>query len=67
MPVKVRSISINEALCKQCGICVEFCPKKVLANDANGQAKVVDLEACTGCLMCELLCPELAISLDLPE
>lgn len=67
MPVKVGSISIDEALCKQCGICVEFCPKEVLANDTSGQVQVVNLEACTGCLICELLCPELAISIDVLE
>lgn len=67
MPTKVCSISIDGALCKQCGICVEFCPKEVLANDASGQVQVVNLEACTGCLICELLCPELAISIDVLE
>ena len=67
MPAKVSAISIDEALCKQCGLCVEFCPREVLANDANGQVQVVNLEACTGCLICELLCPELAISIDILE
>lgn len=67
MPAKVGSILINEALCKQCGICVDFCPREVLATDTDGQVQVVNLEACTGCLMCELLCPELAISLDVLE
>ena len=67
MPAKVSSIAIDEALCKQCGLCVEFCPRGVLGNDANGQAQVVNLEACTGCLICELLCPELAISIDILE
>jgi len=67
MPVKVRSISIDQALCKQCGICVSFCPKQVLASDGNGDVEVANLEACTGCLLCELLCPELAVSVDIPE
>jgi 2-oxoglutarate ferredoxin oxidoreductase subunit delta len=67
MPVKVRTTTIDEAKCKQCGICVDVCPREVLAADDKGQIKVVNLEACTGCLLCELSCPELAISLEAIE
>ena len=67
MPVKVRTITLDEAICKQCGICVDVCPREVLAADNDGQVQVVNLEACTGCLICELLCPELAISLEAKE
>ena len=67
MPVKVRTITIDKAMCKKCGICVDVCPREVLAANDGGQAKVVNLEACTGCLLCELLCPELAISLEATE
>lgn len=67
MPAKVCSISIDRALCKQCGVCVDFCPKEVLATDADGEIEIVNLEACTGCLICELLCPELAIIIDVVE
>jgi 2-oxoglutarate ferredoxin oxidoreductase subunit delta len=65
MPLGVRSISIDEEMCKQCGICVDLCPYDVLASDDKGQAYVAKLEACTGCLLCELLCPDLAINVDM--
>ncbi len=67
MPAKAYSVLIDEAPCKQCGICVGFCPRDVLATDANGQVQVINLEACTGCLICELLCPELSIIIDVLE
>ncbi len=67
MPQKVCSISIDQASCKQCEICIDFCPREVLANDADGKVQVVSPEACTGCLICELLCPELSIIIDVQE
>lgn len=51
---------INSKWCKKCGLCVFFCPKKVL-QDAGGP-KVIDQTACTGCLMCEMHCPDFAIT-----
>lgn len=47
--------------CKGCGICIEFCPKKVLDFDNNGKAKLVNPEECTLCKQCELRCPDFAI------
>ena len=67
MPVKVKSITVNKDMCKQCGICVSFCPKQVLVSDEAGNVEVANLEACSGCMICELLCPDLAISVDMPE
>ncbi len=54
------SIDVNEAWCKACNICADFCPEEVL--ELRGLAITVrDLEACTGCKMCELICPDFAI------
>ncbi len=54
-------IEINEEWCKGCVICVDFCPKDVLKME-GGKAKVADIEACTVCGLCELLCPDFAIT-----
>ncbi|MBN1541306.1 4Fe-4S binding protein [candidate division KSB1 bacterium] len=54
-------IRINEAWCKGCAICVEFCPQDVLVME-NGVAQVCNLEACTACGLCELRCPDFAIT-----
>jgi 2-oxoglutarate ferredoxin oxidoreductase subunit delta len=52
-------ININHKWCKKCGLCVEFCPKNVLEL-ADG-LQIRDLDACIGCLMCEIHCPDFAI------
>ena len=57
---KKNQIDINEAWCKGCEICVEVCPKKVLKME-DFVAKVVDLDSCTACMLCEVLCPDFAI------
>jgi 2-oxoglutarate ferredoxin oxidoreductase subunit delta len=59
----VREIRINQAWCKSCAICVEFCKPQVLVMDGFYPV-VVNPEACTGCLQCELLCPDFAIEVE---
>ncbi len=57
----VGDIKINEKWCKGCGICVEFCAQKVLEMK-NGRAVLVNIEQCTQCMLCELRCPDFAIT-----
>jgi len=61
--VKAPSVIISVALCKACGICVALCPRGVLVEGAGGVPEVSTAEACTGCRICELHCPDLAISI----
>jgi len=60
---KKYEVIINEPWCKGCKICVEVCPKNVLAMDGI-VAKVIDIESCTGCMLCEQLCPDFAIIVE---
>ena len=66
-------IVINPDYCKGCSICIEFCPKKVLRPSNNINAKgyalpeVVDLDNCTQCKLCEIVCPDLAIAVTPKE
>lgn len=55
-------VTIYPAWCKGCGICVAFCPAKVLELQADGKAHAVREAECISCGFCELHCPDFAIS-----
>ncbi len=58
---KLKEHLINRDWCKGCGICVEFCPRKVLELDAEEKAIAARPQDCICCRLCELRCPDLAI------
>jgi 2-oxoglutarate ferredoxin oxidoreductase subunit delta len=53
--------------CKGCGFCIEFCPKKVLeeSEEINARGvrppKIVDESQCILCHFCTAVCPDFAI------
>ena len=64
-------VTINELVCKGCGLCVRACPKNVLALfktklNAKGYhpAEVVNAEACIACASCARTCPDVAIGIE---
>jgi 2-oxoglutarate ferredoxin oxidoreductase subunit delta len=56
-------ISIIPRFCKGCEICVKLCPTQVLAMEMF-LVKVVDIDKCNACMLCELRCPDFAIFVD---
>lgn len=64
------TITINEARCKGCELCVSVCPQDVMAMasdvlNAKGYrpALLVDPEEkCTGCAICAVVCPDVCIT-----
>ena len=67
MPPKGR-ISVDELICKGCGLCVDNCPQKVLALapvriNVKGYHPAEQVgENCTACTICATVCPEAAIT-----
>lgn len=55
-------ISINEKWCKGCRICIDFCSQNVLVIH-NDKAFAEHPEWCSFCNLCELRCPDFAITL----
>jgi 2-oxoglutarate ferredoxin oxidoreductase subunit delta len=58
---KLKELAINREWCKGCGICVAFCPKKVLELDSKDEVTTVRPEDCICCGLWEIRCPDLAI------
>jgi len=57
------TVQIEEAGCRDCGLCVEICPTKVFEEDAPKKlAKVVRQDDCIGCTSCVYLCPSRCLS-----
>ena len=48
--------------CKGCGLCIEFCPQKVLEANGQGRPQVAHPELCTACHWCDMHCPDMAIT-----
>ncbi len=55
-------IIIDRKLCKECGICIELCPRKLITLDSLGKAIDVT-EKCKKCRICEYHCPDFAITI----
>ena len=67
----MAKVTINELVCKGCGLCVRACPKGVLALsktklNAKGYhpAEVANPEACIACASCARTCPDVAIRVE---
>lgn len=65
----MNKVTFNADLCKGCGLCIEACPKKIIALDesclnAKGfhPVAVKEMEKCLGCAMCATMCPDVVIT-----
>lgn len=63
-------IKIDGELCKACGYCIYFCPKKALDLGAEinkkgyQYVKLIKPEDCVGCGTCAVICPDVVIELE---
>jgi 2-oxoglutarate ferredoxin oxidoreductase subunit delta len=61
---RLFTVEINPRFCKGCEICVQVCPKDVLHMTDRLKAEVGTIADCTGCLSCEIYCPDFAITVE---
>ncbi len=64
-------VTFEESRCKGCGLCVDVCPKDIVALDmgrinAKGYnpAYVTDMDACIACGFCAMMCPDVVIRVE---
>lgn len=57
--MKKKKLICDTKWCKACGICVAFCPKKVLVIE--DKIKIANPDDCIFCGQCEQRCPDYAI------
>ncbi len=63
--------TFNDQICKGCGLCVAFCPPKILILDQkkiNSKGyptiTVTDPDKCIGCAFCAIMCPDSVITVE---
>lgn len=65
----MNEVIVDEFFCKGCGLCTAACPVEIMALDMDAltpkgyhPAICTDMEKCTGCTSCALVCPDVAIT-----
>lgn len=70
MTGKDKKISVDRYLCKGCGICIDMCPRTVFiwSEDLTKRGFKYpipkNVDNCVGCRLCEIICPDFAISVE---
>lgn len=67
----MAKVTVNEEVCKGCGLCVMACSHKIMILNTEKLTKrgfnpacCDNLEKCTGCAMCAIMCPDVAIIVE---
>jgi 2-oxoglutarate ferredoxin oxidoreductase subunit delta len=63
-----KEIVIDDQFCKGCNLCIEVCPRKVFTPSGRrsragySMPQATDLDQCSACFLCEMTCPDLALT-----
>lgn len=64
-------ITVDENVCKGCGLCANACPLHIISLDAGRlnpkgyhPARLTEPGKCVGCASCAAMCPDTAITVE---
>ncbi len=65
---KEKTLRINSARCKACGLCIHFCPKEALSlgdefNEMGYNYILSDDDKCVKCGTCKTICPDVVFTI----
>ena len=67
----MAKVTINEEVCKGCGLCVNACPKHILQlsktkSNQKGYfvVEMTDQASCIGCAFCATMCPDCVLTVE---
>ena len=67
----MAKLTFDTNRCKGCGLCVEACPKGLLAiardkinQKGHHPAEITDQEKCAGCAFCAMMCSDCVITVE---
>ncbi len=67
----MAKLTFDTNRCKGCGLCVEACPKGLLAiardkinQKGHHPVEITDQEKCAGCAFCAMMCPDCVIKVE---
>lgn len=66
----MAKVTIETERCKGCGLCVDACPKAILAISGEINSKgyhsvtCVDVSKCIGCASCYNMCPDCVLTVE---
>ena len=67
----MAKLTFRSDFCKGCGLCVDACPKQVLAlakdkinSKGHHPVEAINEEACIGCAFCATMCPDCIIQVE---
>ena len=71
--LKMNKVTFDSEMCKGCGLCVAFCPKKIIELSSQKfnkkgyhSAAIIEggQEKCIACAICATMCPDAVIKVE---